>query len=308
MLNENEKKSLSTVKNVINVLAVLVVVFFFCPTFLVSCSGEDIRVSAMGTVGGIKLHGEKISNAYPLLLICLLLPVAILVIMYLKKFTESKTAIITAACAAADFIIWLIFRSEVKKAAEEAYCKYKCTAWFVLNIIALIIIILLASLVVAKVLQFDTDLTEFAAGDGAKEAIAGLTTAVSKLADNVGSATNNSAPKADVMGYCSKCGKPLVHGNSFCTGCGAPIPESLIAEYEEAKKAEEEKKAAEEAARKAEEEKRAAEEAARKAEEEKKAAAEAANKAEEGKTFCPKCGAQIKEGDTFCSSCGAKIE
>ena len=239
-MNDGEKKSLSTVRNVINVLAVLVVILFFCPTFLVSCSSENIRVSAAGTVGGIKYHGERVADAYPLLLICLLLPVAILVILYLKKFTESRTAIITLACAAVDFIIWLVFRSEVRKAAIDSMCRFKTTGWFNLNIVALLLIILLSALVLAKVVQFDTDVKSFVSGSGTKEAIAGLSTAVTKLADNVSAASNKPATNPDIIGYCMKCGKPLLRGNSFCTGCGTAVPESLVAGSEEKNKADDE--------------------------------------------------------------------
>lgn len=291
-----EKASLFTIKNILRVLSLLCIIFVFCPSFLVSCSDQTIKVNVMTAVGGVSSYGQRVVNPHPIMLICLLIPVAVLVLMFIKKFTDNKTALITAICGVVDIIVWFIFRSSVRKVAEENYCEFKTTGWYVLNIIALLLIILLSALVVLMKIQLDTDLVALFSGGGTKEALdqmsatmSQMSSAVSQLAGNVASNMGNKKQKEDTIGYCSKCGSPIAYGCKFCTSCGTPVPESMLAEAEAAKKA------AEEAARKA------AEEAAKKAE-------EAAKKAEEKPKFCQNCGAKLAADAAFCESCGTKVE
>lgn len=340
-MNETAKKPVVTVKNILRVLSVIVTIIVFCPTFLVSCSGQKIDVSVMTAVGGLESYGETVVDPHPVMLICLVLPVAILVCLFLKKLTDSRIAVISAACGAADLIIWFIFKSEVKKAAESNYCTFKTTGWFTFNIISLVMIVALSVLVILKVLQLEADLLkQFGGANGAQNAmnqmsaaVSQMSSSVSQLAENVSaSVKQNKIPKENVMGYCSKCGSPLVYDNRFCTSCGAPVPESMITEFEAAKKAAEEeakkaaeeaaKREAEEAARREEEARKAAEEAAKREAEAKRAAEEAAANNAETKTatenvqmvaeskskFCSQCGAKLAEDAVFCESCGAKVD
>ena len=63
-MNETGRKPVVTAKNIIRVLSVIVTIIFFCPTFLVSCSGQTIDVSAMNVVGGIKSYGESAGRSF----------------------------------------------------------------------------------------------------------------------------------------------------------------------------------------------------------------------------------------------------
>jgi ribosomal protein L40E len=293
-MNEAEKKPVVTVKNILRVLSVIVTIIVFCPTFLVSCSGQKIDVSVMTAVGGLQSYGETVVEPHPIMLIALLLPVAVLVILFIKKIADEKAALITAICGGIDLVVWFVFRSAVKKAAEENYCTFKATGWFTFNIISLVVIVVLSVLVVAKILNMQEDLLKRFSGTGAQNtlnqmsaAVSQMSSSVSQLAENVSAnVSKNKIPKEDIIGYCAKCGSPIVYDNRFCTSCGTPVPESMIAEAEAARKAAEEARiAAEEAARKEAEEKarREAEEAARREEEAKKAAEEAARREAEEK-------------------------
>lgn len=332
-MNETAKKPVVTAKNILRILSVIVTIIVFCPTFLVSCSGQTIDVSVMTAVGGLKSYGETVVKPHPIMLICFALPVAIIVCLFIKKITDSKVAIVSAACGAVDLIIWFIFKAEVKKAAEENLCTFKTTGWFVLNILSLVLIVVISVLVISKVLQLEGDLVkQFGGAGGAQNAmnqmsaaVSQMSSSVSQLAENVSaSVKQNRIPKENIMGYCSKCGTPLIYDNRFCTSCGTPVPENMITEFEAAKKAAEEaaRKAAEEAARREEEARKAAEEAAKCEAEAKKAAEEAAaagnvtaDQATENiqmvagtkSRFCSQCGAKLPEGAAFCQSCGARV-
>ncbi|MCR5272892.1 MAG: zinc ribbon domain-containing protein [Lachnospiraceae bacterium] len=341
-MEENNKKSVkASAKNVIRILTAFCILIVFCPTFLVSCSGEDVKVSSMTAVTGVKAYGETIVDPHPIMLLVLLIPIAILVVTFVKKLAEKTSAIVITACGAVDLVIWMIFKTSVKKIAAENYCEFETTGWYYLNFIALLLIILISVLVLLKKIEMDSDLKAMLTGDSAKDTLNQMSSTVSQMsstvtqiagnvAANVASNVNNINTKGkDIIGYCAKCGSPIEYGNTFCTSCGTPVPQSMIDEAEAAKKEAEEKarREAEEAARKEAEEKarREAEEAARKeAEEKAKLEAEENSKEENDENstqpleevgepqnkqaFCTNCGAPLDEGANFCKSCGAKVE
>lgn len=287
-----EKTSVFTIKNILRVLSLLCIVFVFCPSFLVSCSGETINVNVMTAVGGLSSYGQTVVDPHPIMLICLLIPVAILVLLFIKKLTDNKTALIILICGIVDFIIWLIFRSSVKKLAEENYCTFKTTAWYFINIIVLILIILLSALVLIMKSRLDADLIALFSGGGTKEVLGQMSATMSQMsntvsqmagnvATNVATSINNKKQRENAIGFCSKCGSPIAYGVKFCTSCGTPVPESMLAEAEAAKKA---------------------------AEEAERQAAQAAQSNNGSPKFCSKCGAKLSDDAAFCESCGTKVE
>mgnify|MGYP002513695579 CR=1 FL=1 len=90
-MNENTKEFnlRFTVRNVLRALCALCTVFVFCPAFLVSCSGQNIKVSVMTAVGGMSAYGEKVVDPHPIMLVCLLIPVVALVLLFVKKLTDT---------------------------------------------------------------------------------------------------------------------------------------------------------------------------------------------------------------------------
>lgn len=219
----SEKKPRFTVKNILRILTVLCMIFVFCPAFLVSCSGQDVNVNVMTAVEGVKAYGETMVKPQPLMLLCLLLPIAVMVLLFVKKFTEKLNSTIILGCTAVDLVIWFIFRGAVKKIAEENFCTFKTTPWFVLNVIAMLLIIIANALILLGKMQMDTDLAVFFANGGAKEAIEGIAKKVTHAAtgndDKTGTATD--APKADPAG--NVVGKIAAIPTKLLIGVGAAV-------------------------------------------------------------------------------------
>ena len=239
--NESEKKSIFTVKIILRALSVLCIIFVFCPSFLVSCSEKNINVNVMTAVGGLSVFGEKVVDPNPIMLICLLIPVAVLILLFVKKYTDKKKAGIIAVCTAADLVIWFIFRATVKKMAEEIFCLFRTTGWFVINVIVMILIILLSALVVLSKMEMDTDLIIVLTGGRTQGTLNQMSTtvnqlsnAVNQLAENAAENTNSKTQKENAIGLCLNCGIPITYGCKFCTSCGNPVPESMLAEAEKA--------------------------------------------------------------------------
>lgn len=327
--NVATKKSVFTAKNVIRVLAILCIVFVFCPSFLVSCSEQTVNVSVMDAVQGISAYGETVVEPHPALLFCLLIPIAIFLLPFIKALAEKKNAILIAILAAVDFIIWLKLKAGAKQIAEQNYCTFKVTTWYYLALIALVLIAVAALLVFFNILHMEEDIITVFTGNDKQRVLNQMsatmnqmTSAVSQLADNVANNVGSNVggrpqrAKADTIGYCAKCGSPIQYGCKFCISCGTPVPESMIAEAEAARKAAEEAEAARKAAEEAEAARRAAEEAeaARKAAEEAEAARQTENAQRQKEEsagaggFCQQCGSKLEPGARFCMSCGAKVE
>lgn len=218
------------VKRILQMLSFLCIVFVFCPSFLVSCSGQRFKVSAMTAVGGVSVYGGEAVPPHPAMILTLLLPIGIIFLLSAEKFTEKKTAFVIAICAAADLAVWLMFRGVVKRTAAENYCEFRTTGWYVLNLAAIAAVFLLAVLIQRGRLKLESDLSAILAG--------GKSHNIWRQIPSVISNVTHAQEKKNAIGFCCKCGNPITYGCKFCTACGTPVPESILAEGEIGKKEE----------------------------------------------------------------------
>lgn len=218
------------VKRILQMLSFLCIIFVFCPSFLVSCSGQRFKVSAMTAVGGVSVYGGEAVPPHPAMILTLLLPIGIIFLLSAEKFTEKKTAFVIAICAAVDLAVWMIFRGVVKKAAAETYCEFRTTGWYVLNLASILAVFLLAVLIRKGRLKMESDLSAILA--------AGKSHNIWRQIPSVISNVTHAQEKKNAIGFCCKCGNPITYGCKFCTACGTPVPESILAEGEIRKKEE----------------------------------------------------------------------
>ena len=264
-MREITRKPLITVENIIRVLSVIVTIIFFCPIYVVSFTEQKVGVSAMSLVGGMKHNGEAMIKPQFVLILLLLLPIAILVVLFLRQITEERVSLITTGCAVVNLVILFVSCVIANNMANKYELSIRVTAWFVFNIIFLLFIIALAILTLLRTIYLEEDLLALCRGTAVEDTFDRASSAVSQVIAKVtGKAVKESVPQEDILGYCFKCGTAIVFGDEFCTSCGWSVPEAFIAE------AEEERRAAEEARRAEEEARRAAEEAARREAEERK--------------------------------------
>lgn len=202
-------KEYVTFKNIIRVFSIIIIFLFFIPTFMVSCSGQNIDISAKTAMVGMSYGGEKVVDTHAVCIIFLLLPIAILVVSFVrKKLNEKVIAIVTAACSALDFILWFVLKNGVKDVASRNVCTFKTTGWFVINQIMLICVLLLAIGIILNVIQAEENLFEM------------KTTDFQQLGSKT--AEHNDSPD-EIDGYCVNCGTPILKGNAFCTKCGSKV-------------------------------------------------------------------------------------
>lgn len=260
-----------TIKGIVRALSIICIALTFCPAFFVSCSGQEISISATHAAVGIKMYGNKVSSAHPLLLLTLLIPVVIFCLFFVKRIQKKTLAIIIFACSVVDFIIWLLFRSAVKSAAEENYCNFKGAFGFYLSVVSIIMIIALSLVVVFTRFSFKSDLiAQLSKEDIAVNAMSQMSMAVSRASNKVSRVaadiSANTAERSKNMtqnrqGICQKCGAVVKSGNQFCIKCGSPVSMPNNEDIYD-----------------------------------------------ETPLFCPNCGNKLEHDSVFCASCGYRLD
>lgn len=275
-VTEVTKTALFTPKKIIRVLSLLCIVFVFCPVFLVSCSGQQVDVNVMTAVGGMSMYGEVVVEPHPIMLICLIIPVALLITLFLKKIAQKKLAMIALITMIVDFIVWIIFKTSVQKIADANYCTMETTVWYYFNMISMALIVIFAFLILINKMHMDTDLKALVSGSSTQDVISQMSATMSQMTSAVSKITSNVSNKIsdeDKIGFCSKCGTVLIYGSKFCTSCGTGIPAAVLEEAELRRKELLEKQVAE-----------VGEEA-----------------------YCEKCGTKLEADAAFCEQCGTKV-
>lgn len=125
---------------------------FFIPSFMVSCSGQTVNISAAQSVVGYyndDVQHSLIQEGAPWCILLLVLPLIICILWCVINLIKNKLIFYTSAfgCTILDFILWLIFKSQV---FSIVYSKWLLTPQikfgFIGSIILLPIILILTGL------------------------------------------------------------------------------------------------------------------------------------------------------------------
>ena len=272
---ENNGKSLFTARQIMRVLSFICIVVVFCPSFLVSCSGQSKGISVMTAVGGLSVYGESIAKPQPLMLICLLLPAVILALLFMKKLPEKQNALIIAICGISDFVIWMIFKSVVKKIAEDHYCEFKTTGWYLLNNLALFFLILFALLILLRKLEMDTDILALLSGGGTQGAMNKMSESLAKISDSLTKSSDSVTKRSDSATKASDSPTEISKTETKTTDSSTEISETQTKNHEVANDLTEK-------------------------------AGSHAEEIEEKPKFCQECGKPLDPDAAFCKYCGTK--
>ena len=272
---ENNGKSLVTARQIMRVLSFICIVVVFCPSFLVSCSGQSKGISVLTAAGGLSVYGETIAKPQPLMLVCLLLPAVILALLFMKKLSEKQNALIIAICGISDFVIWMIFKSVVKKIAEDHYCEFKSTGWYLLNNLALFFLILFALLILLQKLEMDTDILSLLSGGGTEGAMNKMSESLAKISDSLTKSSDSVTKRSDSATKASDSPTEISKTETKTTDSSTEISETQTKNSE------------------------AANDLTGKA-------VSHAEEEEEKPKFCQECGKPLDPDAAFCKYCGTK--
>ena len=102
----------------IKICCVILGICFFIPSFMVSCSGQTVNISAAQSVVGYYNNDAQhslIQEGATWCALLLILPIVICVLWFLIDKFKNKLVFYVSAfgCTILDFILWLIFKNQV---------------------------------------------------------------------------------------------------------------------------------------------------------------------------------------------------
>lgn len=153
-----ENHAVFTTRNILRILTMVMLIFAFCPSFLVSCSDIDkeYQISAWTAIHGVDVSevGE-VMEPLPFMIFCFLLPAAVGVLLCIKSLREQVCAGGVLGCTAADMMLWFYLRDTIKSVAQENMCQFKTLWCFYVDMAVMCAVMVLALLVAAGVLRLD---------------------------------------------------------------------------------------------------------------------------------------------------------
>ncbi|SFQ32415.1 Double zinc ribbon [Lachnospiraceae bacterium XBB1006] len=286
------------VKHIVKTISLLAIIFFFVPTFFVSCSGERKEMSAFDLVKGITYEGENMSDAHYIYVLLIVLPIVIAVLWFVPIAISKAAKYATTACVTlGDIVVWFVLKAQFTSSAKDlmksgkdfgdssrqfsqmmgmadSLLKTGTTFWFWVNMLLLVVLLILGAML------FFGKTLEDASVLALQKNVADVTSAATKNVvemTNVAAQHVQNATQTKAGWTCENCQAVNSPTAKFCTQCGTAKP--VVVEPEPVV------------------EETPAEEVKEEVVEETKP---------DGRT-CPQCGAEVSETAKFCTKCGAQL-
>lgn len=225
------EKSRIPYRKIIKVLAVIAIIFFFIPAFMVSCGAQDdISVSAVHVMVGYtsSAYGQ-ITAPTPFPLLLLLMPILILVIACMKKWKIKVTAVVEMILALVNIAMWVIFRVLVHAFAEENYCGDRVTFGYYVDILLMVAVILFSGAILfgivlekESVIQPKVPVNVNTVPMWQCPQCGKMEYATSRFCGKCGTEQPQNMGNSEKR-YCPSCGKAVSPDSRFCMSCGAQI-------------------------------------------------------------------------------------
>lgn len=216
--SSDEQNKKYNVKLMIRIIEALVFILFFVPSFTVSCSNQNVNVSGVDIMAGMKTEdGVYVVDPHPIMFVVMLLPIVLIVMSFIIKQNHKRDLyIVTLVCAVVDLFVWLYIRSAVSQAASDYMCSSRTNAGYYLTVISLIVLIIISALIVFRRIEDDQPLQKV--GDMQKQ--------VKVVLDNVNVTLNKEKNKETIK--CISCGAEVAPDAQFCGKCGAKIEHPTV--------------------------------------------------------------------------------
>ena len=139
MQNNN---SSSILKNVMRIISLVITALFFVPSCVVSCATVEIPVSGLDAVIGVSYEGEKVTEPNFLMLLAVVIPIVMIIVLFSVKGPSIPFIILNAV----DIVVWILFIIKAKDFAEQSYCQFRVTPWYIIMMLLIVANIVLAVL------------------------------------------------------------------------------------------------------------------------------------------------------------------
>ena len=215
-----ENTSLFTVRRTMRIFMYIVLICFFCPTFLVSCSGYSYELSALDLATGGGFEGYSYIEPQTIMWASLILPVLVILFLFMKKGKDKSAAVPALLCTGLNLTLWIVYilKAKAECADDYGYVTVTFSPWMYLNICSMIAVIIMANLILMGKCRLDTDLLIMLSGGETVK-----TPQIMRMPDTRIPRAPVYVPSSKPAGYCHNCGAPLIKGSQFCGGCGSKV-------------------------------------------------------------------------------------
>lgn len=139
MQNNNSSTML---KNIMRIISLALIALFFIPSCVVSCATVEIPVSGLDAVIGVSYEGEKVTEPNFLMLLAVVIPIVMIIVLFSVKGPSIPFIILNAV----DIVVWILFIIKAKDLAEQSYCQFRVTPWYIIMMLLIVANIVLAVL------------------------------------------------------------------------------------------------------------------------------------------------------------------
>lgn len=145
-----------TGRQILKFLILAIITCFFCPMFMVSCSGIEYnakKISGTELVAGVNYMGESVMDGNLFYLPLLVLPIIALVFLFLAKHRKWHGIVSAASCGSCSFILLIVyFLLKIKLENEimandgnTTYWEFKASTAFYLYILFCLIVVIIGA-------------------------------------------------------------------------------------------------------------------------------------------------------------------
>ncbi len=210
----NKNVAFTIVQNIARVVAIIMVAFFFIPTFMVSCSGQEHHISAFEIVAGLQnSSGHEVLEPHPGYAVLFLFPI-IVAIFWLVCSSGIANGVITLILDGINLLVWFVLKMQAEEYCREQYYEFECTGLYWINILMHILMFILCF---------------YAIGTDAAKSV----NVQSKKQENgqrqIESISTSTVVKSSKT--CSNCGTDNSMENKYCSSCGASIYMPVVETY-----------------------------------------------------------------------------
>lgn len=139
----NKNVAFTIVQNIARVVAIIMVAFFFIPTFMVSCSGQEHHISAFEIVAGLQnSSGHEVLEPHPGYAVLFLFPI-IVAIFWLVCSSGIANGVITLILDGINLLVWFVLKIQAEEYCREQYYEFECTGLYWINILMHILMFIL---------------------------------------------------------------------------------------------------------------------------------------------------------------------
>lgn len=213
----NKNVAFTIVQNIARVVAIIMVAFFFIPTFMVSCSGQEHYISASNVVTGLQNgSGHEVLEPHLGYAVLFIIPV-IVAFFWLVCSSGIANGVITLILDGINVLVWFVLKMQAEEYCREQYYEFECTGLYWINILMHILMFILCF---------------YAIGTDAAKSINEQNKKQENLQRQIESISTSTVIKSPKT--CSNCGTDNSMENKYCSNCGAslymPVVEVFVQE------------------------------------------------------------------------------